>query len=459
MSPINNAWISRVLGINSGVLSDPSYPGIECSKKPLVNEERRKVSFQIDSSNCAKAAIINSPSNHKVVDKSTHYRIGSQSKEVLTNGAGGTNDGSSEDLIVLLEKRNEARKRLKLRCLDGKKAGLRETTESRKEPLPHNDKPIREEDISSKEDSSWASEDSGFSSCEESSEAYYLMGRGESSKVGLGADRGEISNMGLKGFNESNIVIELGEGPSNNVSFPVIDGQFNMAPERLNEVKDRVDNEAHLSYKNAESPINMNNDCLSSQSVSHVSETLSLQQNSEKASQLCVGMKVMKNSYLKKAAKPSSSVKSHGMKTRKDNYKLVQSGGDGGTETIWKNSSKGRRILEEEASKVSDQRGEPGSTERAVVIGGDGSNNVGNGNIGEEVAKVIEIGLMRKPRRTEGYEQFELRLSGAIDSSAFPPVPTTISMMYIRDLTNSPGSEYDPSSDQPVQSPYFPESA
>lgn len=60
---------------------------------------------------------------------------------------------------------------------------------------------------------------------------------------------------------------------------------------------------------------------------------------------------------------------------------------------------------------------------------------------------------MRKPRRTEGYEQFELRLSGAIDSSAFPPVPATISMMYIKDLTNSPGSEYDPSSDQPVQSP------
>ncbi|KAK1583835.1 hypothetical protein Q3G72_027448 [Acer saccharum] len=106
--------------------------------------------------------------------------------------------------------------------------------------------------------------------------------------------------------------------------------------------------------------------------------------NSELAPPPCVGAKANKKSNLKIAAKPSSLVKSHGMKTRKDNNLLAQSGGDLGGVKSRKELPKGRWNLEEEVTKVLDKREVSGcnndfpkALDQAVVIGDNGSNKVG----------------------------------------------------------------------------------
>ncbi|KAI9166259.1 hypothetical protein LWI28_029071 [Acer negundo] len=239
---------------------------------------------------------------------------------------------------------------------------------------------------------SWSTEDSGESTFEARGDGFWLQG------INFG---GESSKASMDNSVCSNIIIDLskdgGSGKEMGHTFKeaLLKGGPGLLQQNENlEVQSFRDEEFEKEVSSEVSLSSFDN------SVSHVSETQQLEGVNLVASGIVNSYGRLKNVSSKKVSKPTTYVKRHGMKTRKDRRLISQ-----GLEDLRKGISssylgKGCRNLDVELSKVIEKGVElgflkfPNSGDKGGVDNEERDDNLAVAwSLSEEVAKVIETGV------------------------------------------------------------------
>ncbi|KAK3199767.1 hypothetical protein Dsin_023182 [Dipteronia sinensis] len=359
-------------GVNAPIMKQ-TFPRIEqlkasCSKTSGAAADK-STTFQL--------SVTKKSASRKVVQ----FELGLGSGKDMGSGFGNTKNG----FLV----------KPKLACGLPKRAQLKEigsiiNNEDINKSAAHIGQPNMELGKGKSVERSWSSEDSGESSFEESDKGLRLQCKNFG---------GESSKSGLDNLVGGNIVIDLSRGGEmrKQMGHSFKEALVNGGSVLLMQVKNSVGQRSTDSESEKEISSEVSHSS-SDKSISHVSETQQLDRDNLVAKVVANSSGRLRKVSSKKVTKTISSVKRHGMKTRKDRNSICQ-----GLDELRKGISssipdKDRWDVDVELSKVVEKGVELGYLKFPKSVNNGGVANEGRGDssaearsLNEEVAKVIEM--------------------------------------------------------------------